>query len=58
MPLTVGGLSAGGSGSLSTEATAKNRPKRQIMHDLDFITALHQISMITESLALDFCEVT
>jgi hypothetical protein len=57
-PLTVRGLTAGGSGKVSTDAIANTRPKTQIMHDLDFIPALHQGSMITESPALYFCEVT
>jgi hypothetical protein len=43
-PLTVRGLTAGGSGNVSTEAIVNNRPKTQIMHDLDFIPALHQKS--------------
>jgi hypothetical protein len=37
--LPVRGLTAGGSGTVSTEATASNRPRSQIMHELDFIPA-------------------
>ena len=35
-------LTAGGSGTRSTEAIAKKRPRTQIMHGFDFIPALHQ----------------
>jgi hypothetical protein len=35
-------LTAGGSGTVSTEAIAKKRPRTQIMHAFDFIPALHQ----------------
>jgi hypothetical protein len=57
-PLTVRGLTAGGSGNVSTEAIVNNRPKTQIMHDLDFIPALHQKSNDNRSPALYLCEVT
>jgi hypothetical protein len=39
---TARAFTAGGSGTASTEAIASNRPRTQIMHDLDFIPALHQ----------------
>ena len=33
------GFTAGGSGTVSTEAIASNKPRTQIKHDLDFIPA-------------------
>jgi hypothetical protein len=40
----VRGFTAGGSGTVSTEAIASNRPRTQIMHDRDFIPACTQVS--------------
>ena len=40
--LTAREFTAGGSGTVSTEAIAKKRPRTQIMHGFDFIPALHQ----------------
>ena len=56
--LTVGGLTAGGSGRKSTEAIANNRPTAQIVQGLDFMPSLHQELMIPESPPLYFCEAT
>jgi hypothetical protein len=41
--ITERGFTAGGSGMVSTEAIASNRPRTQIMHDLDFIPACTRI---------------
>jgi hypothetical protein len=46
--LTEPGFTAGGSGTVSTEAIASNRPRTQIMHDLDFIPACTRLPMITD----------
>ena len=46
--LTERGFTAGGSGTVSTEAIASNRPRTQMMHDLDFIPARTRVSMITD----------
>lgn len=54
---TVRGFTAGGSGTVSTEAIASNSPRTQIMHELNFIPALHHVLMITEFRAPYFCEV-
>jgi len=42
--LVVRGFTAGGSGTVSTEAIASNRPRTQIMPDLDFIPASPSIN--------------
>jgi hypothetical protein len=52
---TVRGFTADGSGTVSTEAIATNRPRTQIMHDLDFIPACTRVSMITD-FSVVFCE--
>jgi hypothetical protein len=38
--LTVCGLTAGGSGTASSEAITMNAPRTQTMHELDFIPVL------------------
>jgi hypothetical protein len=40
--LTAREFTAGGSGTVSTEAIAKKKPRIQTMHGFDFIPALHQ----------------
>jgi hypothetical protein len=40
--LTAREFTAGGSGTVSTEAIAKKRPRIQIMHGFDLIPALHR----------------
>jgi len=52
---TVRGFTAGGSGTVSTEAIASNRPRTQIVHDFDFIPACTRVSIITDFSAV-FCE--
>jgi hypothetical protein len=52
---TVRGFTAGGSGTVSTEAMASNRPRTQIVHDFDFIPACTRVSIITDFSAV-FCE--
>jgi hypothetical protein len=42
--LVVRGFTAGGSGTVSTEAIASNSPRTQIMPDLDFIPASPSIN--------------